>query len=70
MKTFEINKYNKKIKITQNNKKIEISGPLGNTCFYLKKNIKFKNNSFFIENTSLSFFFNKVKDLFKSVSNG
>lgn len=70
MKIFEINKYKKKIKIIIHNKKFEIIGPLGKLDFSyptLKNNIY---HNIFLKKTSLMFFINKIKILFRSVSVG
>lgn len=70
MKIFEINKYKKKIKIIIYDKRFEVIGPLGKLEFphvTLKNNIY---NNIFLKKSSLTFFINKIKILFRSVSVG
>lgn len=71
MKIIEINKYKKKIKLIKHKDYFEVIGPLGSIFYNYSNIISSKTNGdLFINNTSLSFFINKIKMLFKSVSLG
>ena len=70
MKIIEINKYKKKIKITKHQNHFEIKGPLGT----LNHDYSYLNNksssNLFIKKSYETFFINKIKSLFRSVSVG
>jgi len=69
---FEINKYKKKIKVIKKSNTLFVIGPLGTININLKAYIHNLNDTtrIFIKNTSLRFFFNKIKFSFKSITSG
>lgn len=70
MNNLLISKNKKKIKITQNNNILNITGPLGTLSYTLNKKNVLHDGKFFFTESELNFFTNKIKTLFKSVSKG
>lgn len=70
MNNLLISKNKKKIKITQNNNILNITGPLGTLNYTLNKKNVLENGKLFFTQPELNFFTNKIKTLFKSVSKG
>lgn len=79
MKKYSIKKYNKKLKIIIIDKPINnvitdkilrVEGPLGKIEYCFKNQLSYDNKNLFIEAKHLNFFFNKVNNLFKSVTSG
>lgn len=70
MNNLLISKNKKKIKITQNNNILNITGPLGTLSYTLNKKNVLNDGKFFFTESELNFFTNKIKTLFKSVSKG
>lgn len=67
MRIVEINKYNKRIKVTKKQSYLEITGPLGTIQYKLGLD---SATNLFYEEKSVNFLLNKIKKLFKSVSTG
>jgi len=70
MKLVTLNKYKKKIKVIKTSTGLDVIGPLGSIHYKMKFLNNVNNFDLFIEKDKLSFFYNNIKKLFRSVSNG
>ena len=70
MKVVTFSKYKKKIKIIKNSSGLEVIGPLGSIQYKIKFLKNSKNFDLFLEKSKLNFFYNNIRKLFRSVSNG